>query len=290
MATSQQQQFAQTYGPYAQQAGSRLGVDPNIILGQWGIESGWHTPSTGNLAGISPGGRLASYSSPQAFTDSYVTTIQHNFPNATNTGSDASAFNQGLVNGTYGVYYQGNEAASRGLRTPTQGDQNAYLASLQTAQNNNLVQYSSGEAPNTGTTLASNTPDTSGQGYGSNGTSTTGGGGASYTDPTTLQTYTATPGSSSITASGPGYGTAVQVGVESTLLSDLNTWIGGIKTSIGNWMTNLLGYAFGSVANWFARIGLIILGFILLMFALWRILDPSGEKTKAVAEHVAAAA
>lgn len=178
----------------------------------------------------------------------------------------------------------------QGLQPWSGSRANSLINQIDTGGNPTLVNAPVDGGGGATTTLASNTPDTSGQGYGSNGTSTTGGGGASYTDPTTLQTYTATPGSSSVTASGPGYGTAVQVGVESTLLSDLNTWIGGIKTSIGNWMTNLLGYAFGSVANWFARIGLIILGFILLMFALWRILDPSGEKTKAVAEHVAAAA
>jgi hypothetical protein len=166
MATANQQSFAATYGPYAQQAGTKLGVDPNIILGQWGMETGWQTPASGNLAGISPGGKLASYSSPQAFTDAYTSTISNNFPGAVGAGSNAQTFNNGLVNGTYGSYYQGNDAASKGLTVPTAYDQSSYANSLTSSQNSNLIQYSSGSAPSSSTTLA-NTGNTSGQGFGS---------------------------------------------------------------------------------------------------------------------------
>lgn len=111
MATSAQQQaFVQTYGPYAQQAGQTLGVDPNVILGQWAFESAWGTSRAaqqqGNLAGINiPGGtgqQYQTYSSPQAFTDAYTTLLQNpRYASALNTGSNVNAFTGGLASGGY---------------------------------------------------------------------------------------------------------------------------------------------------------------------------------------------
>jgi hypothetical protein len=308
MATSNQQSFAATYGPYAQQAGAKLGVDPNIVLGQWGIETGWQTPASGNLAGISPGGRIANYSSPQQFTDAYVSTISNNFPGAVNTGSDAQAFNNGLVNGPKGSYYQGNNAASLGLHTPTALDQSAYLGSLTNAQNANLVQYS---GPAAGT-LAQGPNPTS---YYPDGTPMydpnlgvvpqTGSGGEVFTDPTTG--YTAIPGTStgaspstntmtSAEAGMPGYlppaqtGGPFALGLTTGLATAVNSWISGAETAVGTAFKNAMGGVLTSIENWVGRGFLIIIGLVLLALALWRIMDPSGEKTRVVMRSAAEAA
>ena len=100
--------FYQTWSPYAIQAGKTLNVDPQIILKQWALESAHGTSNAAkgyNLAGLSPGGKLATFQSPQDFANYYTNTIQNNFPAATNAGSDPNKFNAGLVNGRIGRYY-----------------------------------------------------------------------------------------------------------------------------------------------------------------------------------------
>ena len=104
--------FAATYGPLAAQAGASLGVDPNIILGQWGLESGYgtNTASQGyNVGSIMSQGQPLSYASPSAFESAYVNTIQSDFPGAVGAGSNALAFANGLGNGAFGSYF-GNQS------------------------------------------------------------------------------------------------------------------------------------------------------------------------------------
>ena len=108
--------FLQTYGPLASQAGSTLGVDPSVILGQWALESGNGTNSltlnNNNPGAIMPGGNAASYSSPQQFEQAYVNTIQSDFPGAVNTGSNILAFTDALGSGVNGSYYGTTSPAS----------------------------------------------------------------------------------------------------------------------------------------------------------------------------------
>ena len=63
--------FANQWAPYAQEAGATLGVDPNVILGQWALESGYGTNSAtvqnNNPGAIMSGSSPASYASQQAF-------------------------------------------------------------------------------------------------------------------------------------------------------------------------------------------------------------------------------
>jgi hypothetical protein len=309
MATPSQQSFAAQYGPYAQQAGSQLGVDPNIILGQWGMETGWQTPASGNLAGISPGGRLASYGSPQAFTNAYVSTIQNNYPNAVGAGSDAGAFNSGLVNGRVGPYYQGNNAASLGQSSPTQLDQTNYYNSLTTAQNSNLMQYSNAGG---GSLTSSN----AGSGLIEQPTGFTGGDSSTMTTQGGIPTLTVRPqpqpsgspatGSSSPTAlpldpmsgssggaatvggaASPGYAPGASGGPQAFglvpgLASGITGWINSVETSVGNAFHGAFAYVLGGLENWFARFGLIIVAGFLILIALWRLMDPDGSKTKEV--------
>jgi hypothetical protein len=100
--------FFNTWSPYANQVGASTGISPNTILAQWALESGYGSSNAAqnyNLAGISPGGTLASYGSPDEFVSAYTGLLQNNFPGALNTGNDVSAFNNGLLNGTNGSYY-----------------------------------------------------------------------------------------------------------------------------------------------------------------------------------------
>ena len=41
MANKNIEQFVETYGPVAQQVGKQIGVDPSVLLSQWGVESRW---------------------------------------------------------------------------------------------------------------------------------------------------------------------------------------------------------------------------------------------------------
>lgn len=123
--------FLQTYGPLANQAGSTLGVSPSVILGQWGLESGYGTnsASTGyNVASIMQGGQPVAYPSAQAFEQAYVNTIQSAFPGAVGTGSNVGAFAGGLGSGVFGSYF-GNGLTAAQYAAGISGAENALAAS-----------------------------------------------------------------------------------------------------------------------------------------------------------------
>lgn len=106
--------FAARYGSAAEKAGKALGVDPSILLGQWGLETGWGksvipgTNNLGNIKDFSGSGVAATdnmtgsrdkyrqYATPDAFADDFVSLIQRKYPNAVGAGADASKFTAGL--------------------------------------------------------------------------------------------------------------------------------------------------------------------------------------------------
>ncbi|MFM9427325.1 hypothetical protein RCH10_003781 [Variovorax sp. GrIS 2.14] len=106
--------FAATYGLAAERAGAALGVDPKVILGQWGLETGWGksvipgTNNLGNIKDFSGGGTAATdnmtgsrdkyrtYRTPDDFASDYVSLIQRKYPNAVGVGDDPSRFASGL--------------------------------------------------------------------------------------------------------------------------------------------------------------------------------------------------
>jgi len=106
--------FAARYGDVAAHAGNQLGVDPKIILGQWGQETGWGKsiiPGTNNLGNIkAPNGNgvmatdnmtgsrdaYQKFKSPQDFANAYVHLVQTRYPNAVGAGSDVNAFTRGM--------------------------------------------------------------------------------------------------------------------------------------------------------------------------------------------------
>jgi hypothetical protein len=116
--TSSPEEFTQVYGPAAERAAKTLGVDPKMLLGQWGLETGWGksiVPGTNNLGNIkdfSGSGTSATdnmtgskdkyraYDSPDAFADDYASLIQRKYPNAVGA-KDPLAFASALKSGGY---------------------------------------------------------------------------------------------------------------------------------------------------------------------------------------------
>jgi flagellum-specific peptidoglycan hydrolase FlgJ len=113
--------FMEEYGTAAQYAGERLGVDPQILLAQWGLESDYGRKTVGkfNLGNIkdvtgkgpraldkAEGSRDAykSYDSPEDFAADYAGLISRRFPEAMGAGSDVARFSAGLKTGQQGGY------------------------------------------------------------------------------------------------------------------------------------------------------------------------------------------
>lgn len=56
------QTFTQTYGPFANDISGKTGLDPGVVLGVIGQETGWGDHVVGNnLFGVMPGGKLTQY-------------------------------------------------------------------------------------------------------------------------------------------------------------------------------------------------------------------------------------
>ncbi len=119
MRTSTPDQFKMVYGPAAERAGKAIGVDPGILLAQFGLETGWGKsiiPGTNNLGNIKDfsgygvaatdnmtGSRdkYRAYESLDAFADDYASLINRRYKSAVGAGSDARKFAQALKAGGY---------------------------------------------------------------------------------------------------------------------------------------------------------------------------------------------
>ncbi|RYH24933.1 MAG: hypothetical protein EON54_24425, partial [Alcaligenaceae bacterium] len=111
-------EFAKTYGPVAERIGQQLNVDPNVVLGQLGLETGWgksiipNTYNLGNIKDFSGGGvgatdsmtgsrdKYRAYKSVDDFADDYVSLIQRKYPSAVGA-KDPQAFATALKSGGY---------------------------------------------------------------------------------------------------------------------------------------------------------------------------------------------
>lgn len=125
MANKNIERFIETYGPVAQQVSKEINVDPNILLGQWGLESRWGQTEMAkkyhNLGGIKDFSgqgfeakdnktgsvdKYVKFEDPEVFGMYYADQIRRNFPGAMNTGPDAGAFTRGLASGRRGSYFE----------------------------------------------------------------------------------------------------------------------------------------------------------------------------------------
>lgn len=113
------EQFASQYAPLATQVGSELGVSPDLLLSQWGLETGWGksvipgTNNLGNIMDFSGGGvsavdnytgrtdKYRVFETPEAFGTHFVDLIKRKYPNVINSGNDATKFATGLKQGGY---------------------------------------------------------------------------------------------------------------------------------------------------------------------------------------------
>jgi hypothetical protein len=111
--------FAQTYGPVATEVGQRIGVAPDVLLGQWGLETGWGksvipgTNNLGNIKDFSGGGQRAvdnmtgssdayrSYATPSAFGSDFADLISRRYRGAVGSGADVNKFATALKTGGY---------------------------------------------------------------------------------------------------------------------------------------------------------------------------------------------
>lgn len=93
LGASSQADFIQKFTPIAQDISQRTGLPVNYVLAQAGLETGWGTSraaGNNNFFGISPGGQLASYATPQAGADAYVALMQSpRYAQVPRTGSPA---------------------------------------------------------------------------------------------------------------------------------------------------------------------------------------------------------
>jgi len=113
------QEFAQTYGAQAAAVGKAIGVDPSVLLGQWGLETGWGrsvipgTNNLGNIKDFAGGGvaakdnmtgsndRYRAYDTPDAFGQDFAGLINRRYKTALNAGTDAQAYARALKDGGY---------------------------------------------------------------------------------------------------------------------------------------------------------------------------------------------
>lgn len=131
-------QFISQYGNLATNVGNRIGVDPNVLLGQWALETGWGksvihgTNNLGNIKDFSGGGVAATdnmlgsrdnyrkYESPDAFGNDYASLIERRYKNAVGSGSDAAKFAAALQAGGYAEdpnYVQKMQAMADSVRS-----------------------------------------------------------------------------------------------------------------------------------------------------------------------------
>jgi len=106
--------FAAQYGGIADAVGQKLGVDRNVLLAQWGHETGWGksvVPGTNNLgnikdlsgAGVSARDNMTgstdayrAYASPSDFASDYASLIARRYPAAVGAGADMNRYASAL--------------------------------------------------------------------------------------------------------------------------------------------------------------------------------------------------
>ncbi|HKE23193.1 MAG TPA: glucosaminidase domain-containing protein, partial [Bryobacteraceae bacterium] len=80
LSSPNRDEFIKNFTPIAQNISARTGLPVSYIVAQAGLETGWGTSSASgnnNFFGISPGGRLASYRTPQEGADAYVNLVNN---------------------------------------------------------------------------------------------------------------------------------------------------------------------------------------------------------------------
>lgn len=113
--------FVAQYGPLAQRVGERIGVAPELLLGQWGLETGWGKsiiPGTNNLGNIKDFSKRPDsvyavdnqtktndayrrFGSEDEFGDHFADLLTRRYGGALKSGDDSQRFFSNLKNGGY---------------------------------------------------------------------------------------------------------------------------------------------------------------------------------------------
>ena len=119
MANPKIDAFRDQYQSAATAAGNALGVSPDVLLSQWGLETGWGksvipgTNNLGNIKDVSGGGvpatdnmtgskdKYRAYNTPEEFAADYVGLIRRKYPAAVGAGNDPTKFASALKLGGY---------------------------------------------------------------------------------------------------------------------------------------------------------------------------------------------
>lgn len=112
-------EFSAQYGPLAASVGKQIGVDPSILLGQWGLETGWGksvipgTNNLGNIKDFSGQGATATdnmtgsvdkyrtYDNADAFGQDFAGLLSRRYQKAIGAGENAQAYAEALKAGGY---------------------------------------------------------------------------------------------------------------------------------------------------------------------------------------------
>lgn len=112
-------EFTQTVMPAAEKAGGILGVDPKLLVAQWGLETGWGkgvpgTNNYGNIKGTTGTAardnqtgtvdKYRNYATIDDFADHFTSLVMKNWPGAVGAGTDVAKFVTGLKAGKPGGY------------------------------------------------------------------------------------------------------------------------------------------------------------------------------------------
>ena len=155
------EQFSSQYGPLAGKVGSELGVSPDLLLGQWGLETGWGkgiipgTNNLGNIMDFSGGGVAAvdnylgrtdkyrAFETPEAFGAHFVDLIKRRYPNVVGAGDDAVKFATALKEGGYAEHPEYINSLVNTIQSVRKQPNSANLVASATTSDANPVGLSS---------------------------------------------------------------------------------------------------------------------------------------------------
>ena len=155
------EQFSSQYGPLAGKVGSELGVSPDLLLGQWGLETGWGkgiipgTNNLGNIMDFSGGGVAAvdnylgrtdkyrAFETPEAFGAHFVDLIKRRYPNVVGAGDDAVKFATALKEGGYAEHPEYINSLVNTIQTVRKQPNSANFVATATTSDANPVGLSS---------------------------------------------------------------------------------------------------------------------------------------------------
>jgi hypothetical protein len=101
-------------------------------------------------------------------------------------------------------------------------------------------------------------------------------------DPATGMPATLTDAAGNASGAGAGSGSQITVGLQKSLVGDVQGWITEIATGVWQGMVKSLGSTLSSIQNWFVRAFVIIVGLVILAIGLIKL---SGHDVTTVIER-----